>query len=165
MSDVLDGFAQKARDHARVPMQWDSSSNAGFTTGSPWMRVNEDYETWNAAAELQDSSSVLAFYKSALKFRKDNPIFTYGEFRDISNDHPQVFGYIRALGDTKAIVLLNFKETPVVFDIGGVDRWNDYKLALANYEDVKGEIGPESMKLQAAGVVLRGYEGRVYLNK
>jgi len=157
MSDVLDGFAQKARDHARVPMQWDASPNAGFTTGKPWMRVNEDYESWNASSQLQDSTSVLVFYKQALAVRKAHPVLTYGEFMDLSNNHPQVFGYLRTLGDTQALVLLNFKETEATFEVLGIGELNGYQLVLANYHDMdgKGNVGRE--------VVLRGYEGRIYL--
>ncbi|KXN81390.1 Oligo-1,6-glucosidase [Leucoagaricus sp. SymC.cos] len=179
MSDVLDGFAQKARDHARVPMQWDASPNAGFTTGTPWMRVNEDYQTWNVASGIQDPSSVLFFYKSALKLRKSIYIFvctfllaflkrsnnrnyqTYGEFRDISHDHPQVFGYLRTLGDTQALILLNFKEAPVTFNVDASIELNGYNIVLANYEDVIAT----NLDLDKNQVSLRGYEGRVYLRK
>jgi len=61
MSDILDGAQKKARDHARTPMQWDASSHAGFTTGKPWMRVNDDYVTWNASSQVKDESSVWSF--------------------------------------------------------------------------------------------------------
>ena len=71
MSDVLDGLSMKARDHARVPMQWDASSNAGFTTGKPWMRVNDDYKEWNAGAQIGNPDSVLGFWKKALGIRKE----------------------------------------------------------------------------------------------
>jgi alpha-glucosidase len=54
--------------------QWNSSAHAGFTTGTPWMRVNEDYETWNAAAQVDDEKSVRAFWKRALQLRKDHKV-------------------------------------------------------------------------------------------
>lgn len=91
MTDVLDGFQKKARDHSRVPMhvrakacifqitllmffQWDSTANAGFTRGTPWMRVNEDYETWNVRSQTEDNASVLAFWKNALAVRKQHDV-------------------------------------------------------------------------------------------
>lgn len=55
-------------------MQWDASENAGFTTGAPWMRVNEDFKEWNAAAQRDAPDSVLSFWKEALRVRKDNDI-------------------------------------------------------------------------------------------
>ncbi|EKM75213.1 hypothetical protein AGABI1DRAFT_123320 [Agaricus bisporus var. burnettii JB137-S8] len=161
MSDVLDGFAHKARDHARVPVQWDASSNAGFTTGTPWMRVNEDYRTWNAASQLEDPSSVLAFYKRALKLRKSHPLFTYGEFSDLSNGHLQVFTYLRTLGGSHALVLLNFSEEKVHFDLKGVENLDTYQLLLENYESQE----VKSTKLAADGrVFLRGFEAKVYIS-
>ena len=94
MSDVLDGFQRNARDHARVPMQvsariasnssallyfrmpwqWNSSAHAGFTSGEPWMRVNEDYLTWNVAAQLKDNDSIHSFWKHALNLRKAHEV-------------------------------------------------------------------------------------------
>jgi alpha-glucosidase len=53
-------------------MQWDTTPHAGFTTGAPWMRINDDFKTWNAASEVQDPHSVYAFWKRALKLRKEN---------------------------------------------------------------------------------------------
>jgi len=69
-TDLLLDFAHNARDHARVPMQWDSTANAGFTTGIPWMRVNDDYQTWNVEKERSDPTSPLNFYKTSLAIRK-----------------------------------------------------------------------------------------------
>lgn len=82
---------------------------------------------------------------------------TYGEFMDLSNNHPQVFGYLRTLGGTQALVLLNFKETEATFEVSGIGELDVYQLVLANYHDTdrKGIAGRD--------VVLRGYEGRIYL--
>ncbi|KAF5339315.1 hypothetical protein D9611_009770 [Ephemerocybe angulata] len=73
-SDILDDFAKKARDHARVPMQWSAAPHAGFTTGTPWMRVNEDYENWNAESQGHDADSVRTFWKDLLRIRKENSL-------------------------------------------------------------------------------------------
>jgi len=93
MSDILDSFAQKARDHARTPMQvrtlrsipfskfsltlfrqWNASAHGGFTTSIPWMRVNDDYPEWNAEQQIGDESSVYAFWRRALKVRKAHDV-------------------------------------------------------------------------------------------
>lgn len=86
---------------------------------------------------------------------------TYGEFRDISNNHPQIFGYLRVLGDVRALILLNFKETSMSFSIQDVEDLDAYTLVLSNYDGMNLDDG----KLQGADIVLRGYEGRVYLKK
>jgi oligo-1,6-glucosidase len=75
MTDVMDGIRRKARDHARNPLQWSSSHNAGFSLGSkdakaPWMRVHDDYPEWNVEKQQNDPDSVLSFWKKMLKFRK-----------------------------------------------------------------------------------------------
>ncbi|KAF8882742.1 glycoside hydrolase family 13 protein [Gymnopilus junonius] len=157
MSDILDDFKKKARDHSRVPMQWDSSSNAGFTAGKPWMRVNEDYEKWNIAAQLADDSSVHAFWKQALRVRKQSELLIYGEFTDISEGHPSVFAYARTLNKLKALILLNFTSHEVEFDLPR-DANEELILVLGNYEK-EGVLTAESKV-----TLLRGYEGRLYFS-
>ena len=76
MRDVWDGLQRKARDHARNPMQWNDSANAGFSlkpnAEPPWMRVHDDYKEWNVEKQLQDRESVLSFWKAMIKFRKQH---------------------------------------------------------------------------------------------
>jgi oligo-1,6-glucosidase len=92
MSDILDGCQKKARDHARTPiqvsrktrlvlflsltllLQWNASAHGGFTSGTPWMRVNDDYKSWNVEIQERDPNSVLAFWKQALRTRKEHDI-------------------------------------------------------------------------------------------
>ncbi|KAF5376935.1 hypothetical protein D9615_007297 [Tricholomella constricta] len=163
MSDVMDGFQRKARDHARVPMQWDASAQAGFTTGEPWMRVNDDYETWNAAAQIEDPNSVHSFWKKALKLRKAHEVLIYGDFVDISLNHEHVFAYTRSLGNTTALVLLNFTEGEVPFSLGsesGQESWRAFKLVLGNYDREPQDVDDP---LVDSAVLLKGYEGRLFL--
>jgi alpha-glucosidase len=157
MSDVLDGAQKKARDHARTPMQWDASSHAGFTTGKPWMRVNDDYATWNASTQVKDETSIWNFWKQALATRKKHDVLVYGDFCIILPENEQVFAYTRTLGNTTALVMLNFKETEVTFSLDEVKQTRGYKYILGNY--------PSDEDLPSGNVVvLRGYEGKVYVN-
>ncbi|EDR04678.1 glycoside hydrolase family 13 protein [Laccaria bicolor S238N-H82] len=161
MSDILDGFQRNARDHARVPMQWNSSAHAGFTSGEPWMRVNEDYQTWNVAAQLKDNDSVHSFWKHALNLRKAHEVLIYGDFSDISNSHEEVFAYIRTLENSSALVLLNFKKTDVIFSLDSKSDWTGFRHVLGNYGGDEGdEIGVAS---GSNDIRLRGFEGRVYI--
>ncbi|KAF8797493.1 glycoside hydrolase family 13 protein [Phlegmacium glaucopus] len=158
MSDILDGFQKKARDHARVPMQWDATRNAGFTTGDPWMRVNEDYRTWNATAQISDDKSVHAFWKKALTIRKQYDVLIYGDFEDISQGHSQVFAYTRTLGTNKILVVLNFKEMEVDFRLEVKEGWTRLKLVLGNYDAQE-----EAFVEVRCGIHLKAYEGRIYI--
>ncbi|KAG1798661.1 glycoside hydrolase family 13 protein [Suillus plorans] len=158
MSDLLDSFAQKARDHARTPMQWNASKHGGFTTGTPWMRVNDDYREWNAEKQIGDATSVHAFWKRALKVRKTHDVLIYGDFVMFLETHEQVFAYTRNYGSTSALVLLNFKEGKVDVDLGEVvGGVAGYTFVLGNYEN-------EAIGLEEK-VTLRDYEGRVYVRE
>ncbi|KAG2072103.1 glycoside hydrolase family 13 protein [Suillus decipiens] len=158
MSDLLDNFAHKARDHTRTPMQWNASAHGGFTTGTPWMRVNDDYPEWNAEQQIGDETSVYAFWKRALKVRKAHDVLIYGDFVMLLDAHEQVFAYTRNYGPTSALVLLNFKEGEAEIElgeaIGGAAR---YTFVLGNYEN-------EAIGLKEK-VTLKGYEGRVYVRE
>lgn len=157
MSDLLDNFQQKARDHARTPMQWDSSPNGGFTTGEPWMRVNDDYSNWNAAAQLRDPDSVYMFWKHAIKVRKQHDVLIYGSFELKLPDHQQVFAYTRTLGDSEAIVLMNFGVNETQIDPTGLGDLEGSRLILGNYKASRVDGG--------GSLTLRGYEGRVYMKQ
>ncbi|KAL4064774.1 glycoside hydrolase family 13 protein [Scleroderma yunnanense] len=155
MSDLLDNFQQKARDHARTPMQWNNCPNGGFTTGTPWMRVNDDYAKWNAAAQAGDPDSVHTFWKHAIEVRKQHDVLIYGSFELRLPDHEQVFAYTRSLGDSRAVVVLNFDVNTVEIDLAGLEDLGSYRLILGNYGTDREDSGGK--------LILRGYEGRVYI--
>ena len=70
----------KSRDNARTPMQWDASEQAGFTTGTPWIKVNPNYKEINVAEALADPNSVFHYYKKLIQLRKENPVIVYGTY-------------------------------------------------------------------------------------
>lgn len=95
-----------ARDHARTPVQWDNTQNAGFTTGTPWMMVNPNYTEINAAEQEERENSVLHFYQKTLKTRKKYiDIVRDGEFIEIDENNKNVFAYARRLGEKTLLVL------------------------------------------------------------
>ncbi|KAJ7197783.1 glycoside hydrolase family 13 protein [Mycena pura] len=163
MSDIMDGLQKKARDHGRVPMQWNASAHAGFTTGTPWMRVNDDYATWNAEAQLADADSVHAFWKRALRLRKEHKVLIYGDFLLLAPEHEEVFAFRRIYGARRALVLLNFTARRVAFALGPElpdDERGALRLALGNYPAGPAETG----EALGAEVQLREYEARVYVS-
>ncbi|KAL1687997.1 glycoside hydrolase family 13 protein [Schizophyllum commune] len=154
MSDVMDGLQKKARDHARTPVQWDSSPHGGFTTGKPWMRVNDDYPSWNAEKQTLDPDSVRSFWKKLLELRKEKPVLIYGEFKLLFADSDDVFAYQRSLGNSTALVYLNFRDKDVQTSLPS-DVESHFEYGLGNYAD-----GNQSFEK----FVLRPYEARIYFS-
>lgn len=128
------------RDNGRTPFQWDASPNAGFTTGTPWLKVNPNYKEINAAAQETDEDSVLNYFRKMIEFRKENPALIYGssEYLDLENE--SVFAYARKLDDRKLIVLLNFTDKEAnTTAAAGSDR-SDY--LFGNYSEFSGRLKP-----------------------
>jgi len=98
---------QKGRDNARVPMQWSAEKNAGFTTGTPWLMVNPNYDSINRDAAEQNPDSVLHFYRKLLHLRSGSDTLIYGDFALIERKHPQVFAYTRTFENETVTVLCN----------------------------------------------------------
>ena len=122
-----------ARDNGRTPFQWDTSINAGFTAGTPWLKVNPNYEVINAAAQDKDENSVLNYFRAAVKLRKENPVLVYGAYRLLDKNNPNVYAYVREQNDERILVLLNFQSTPASIDID-LDI-SQAKVLLGNYPD------------------------------
>ncbi|THH10431.1 hypothetical protein EW145_g1337 [Phellinidium pouzarii] len=166
MTDVLDGIQKKARDHARTPMQWNESKNAGFSDVSPWMRVNDDYTKWNVDAQHNDQASVLQFWKKLLKIRKSHDTLVYGDFSLIDDQNEEVFAFKRSLEDRSALVILNFTDRDVEFKLplagNGLESPSGqvYILLLSNYVGM--HAGTEAE--WGSSLRLRGYEGRIYVS-
>ncbi|KAK6530269.1 hypothetical protein TWF694_003631 [Orbilia ellipsospora] len=135
-AETMDQVRAKARDNSRTPFQWDSSANAGFTSGSPWMRVNDDYKVCNAKSQLEDPNSVFSYWQKILRLRRKlKNIFVYGDFELVDRSDNHIFAYQRSSTDGRAIVLCNFAacatswEMPSeVGDICELDR-----IVLHNY--------------------------------
>ena len=111
--DLRDPFIGRGsgRDPQRTPMQWDTSPNAGFTTGRPWLPIAPDYSMINVAVESQSDASYLNLYKRLIKYRSESSVLRYGSYKPM--DLPRsVFGYSRKLDSDTLIVLLNFSDHP-----------------------------------------------------
>jgi len=137
---------ERSRDNARTPMQWDASERAGFTTGDPWLPVNPDYETVNAAAQRADPESVLAFYRRLIRLRDETPALVYGDYELLLPDHESVFAYRRVLDGEELLVVLNVDDEASSVDLS-VD---DATRLLGNYDE------------PTDTTALRPYEAAVY---
>ena len=109
---VLAAMRRMSRDNARTPVQWDDSTSAGFTTGTPWLPVNPDHVEWNAAAQRDDPSSVLAHYRRVIALRHENPVVALGDFTMLLPEHDDVYAFTRGLGDDVLLVVCNLSRTP-----------------------------------------------------
>ncbi len=128
---MWDAIHRKARDNARVPMPWDSSSNGGFTDGTPWIMLNPDYPRINVAAAIADPNSVFWFYKKLIALRKENPIMPYGEFRLLWENDREVFAFEKELDGNRWLIAANFSEQLVFRALPEDYRGADMKLATA----------------------------------
>ena len=105
-----------SRDNARTPLQWTDGENAGFTTGTPWIPVNEDYKTFNAASEKADPDSVLNWYITLAKLRSEHEELLDGDYRELFPEHEQIFAYERENETAKAVILINLTTEPAAYD-------------------------------------------------
>ena len=108
-----DGILKKGRDNSRTPMQWDATTNAGFTTGTPWIPVNPNCEEINVQAAMADENSILHYYRRLVALRNGSDILKYGDFKLILKDHPRLFAYKRAYEGKCVTVCCNFSNEPV----------------------------------------------------
>ena len=139
-----------SRDNARTPMQWDDSANAGFTTGTPWIKVNSNYKTVNAKQQTTDPDSVFSYYKELIRLRHENDIIVYGEYELLEPQNEELFIYTRTWNNEQLMVLCNFTDKDVVIPAAVMAKIPaDAQILISNY------VG----NLEA---VLRPYEARVY---
>lgn len=96
--DMLRYINLRGRDNARTPMQWDDGENAGFTQGTPWIKVNPNYKEINAAAELADPDSVFHYYKKLIALRRQEAVIVYGDYQLLEPESGSLYVYTRTLG-------------------------------------------------------------------
>lgn len=108
----------ECRDNGRTPFQWDSSLNAGFTTGTPWLSINPNYKTINKATQDKDPNSILNYFRKIVAIRKSNPILVHGKYSLLDKQNPTVYAYTREWQGKKWLILLNFSTKESSVNIG-----------------------------------------------
>ena len=150
---ILEILMQKSRDNSRTPMQWDDSENAGFTTEKPWIGIPENYKEINAKAAVEDKNSVFYHYQKLIKLRKSEDLFVIGRYEDIDLENKNVYAYKRVGENGELIVISNFYENEVKFDINGLEI-EKCKVLLSNYK--------ENPKVEGNEIVLKPYESIIF---
>ncbi len=153
-AEILAILGAKSRDNSRTPMQWSAAPNAGFTSGTPWLKPAANYPEINAEAALADQHSVFWHYRDLIALRKAHPIFTQGDYQELLAGHPQIWAYVRRADGQTLLVVSNFYGEPVEFALPAELQSGEGRLLLGNYQD--SPTRPQSCKL-------RPYESLIWL--
>ena len=134
--EAIEILMQKSRDNSRTPVQWNDSDNAGFTTGTPWIGVPENYKKINAEAALKDKNSVFYHYKKLIDLRRNEELMITGRYEDIDLENKSVYAYKRVGENGELVVISNFYEPEVEFELkgNGVTGLENAQVLLSNYE-------------------------------
>jgi oligo-1,6-glucosidase len=172
---VKEAVRANSRDNARTPMQWDSTENAGFTDGEPWIPVNPNHDEINVEAERSDPDSVWHYYRDLISLRDEYDVIVYGDYEPLFPDDDTVWAYTRTLateaGDERLVVALNFSPSAVAVGLPDEVGRDDATLLIGNYDTASGVGDADDLDLDVETVVdelaagdlrLRPWEARVY---
>lgn len=152
--EILEVIWSSGRDNSRTPMQWNGhESNGGFTTGTPWIKVNPNYVEINVEDALQDPGSIYHFYKKLINLRKENETLIYGSYNLIIEDDDSIYAYTRTLGNDTFVVITNLFAERAEFILPKGLNAKDAVFCLGNYS-------VDSVELSV--LTLQPYEARVY---
>ena len=147
---VLNSLSVRSRDNARTPMQWDANSHAGFTDGIPWLGVNPNYITINAAAEIDDPNSVFHYFRKLIKLRHDHRVIVHGRFELLLPDHERLWALTRTLDDQVLVMIANCSSEPTTVPADALPDLGGAQLLLATHADWR-------------ALDLEPWESRIYL--
>jgi oligo-1,6-glucosidase len=116
-STIMNSLRARGRDNSRTPMQWDGSHHAGFTSGEPWIAVNPNHPTVNAADAVADPKSVFHHYRRLIALRHEIEVVVHGDFTLLVPDHPQLFAYVRSLESVSLLVVANLSGDDARFEV------------------------------------------------
>lgn len=133
--EMMNCLKEISRDNARTPMQWNTKENAGFTTGTPWIKVNKNYLEINAEAEMAEKDSVYNYYKKLIRLRKENEIMVHGRFNPLLEEDDHIYAYERLWEGEKIVVACNFTKEVQACDL--FQGLEDGKELISNYKEHK----------------------------
>jgi oligo-1,6-glucosidase len=151
---VMKSIHAKGRDNARTPMQWTSSSQAGFTTGQPWLAVHDNHPLVNAEQARADTDSLFHYYRQLISLRKAWPVIVDGNFDMLLPKHTSLFAYTRQLGDVCLLILCNFSAQFQGLPLKQLPDFSNAKPLIGNLPLEEWPLAPDT---------LAAWEARVYV--
>ena len=151
--EILEVANYRTRDNARTPMHWNDNKYAGFSEVEPWLRMNKNYPEINVEKDLAADDSVFKYYQKLISLRKKYPVFAYGKYNILMEADKNIYAYQRLGKENNLLVLLNFSQDEVDYDLSSKLDIAEAKLILNNYQK------EANFKLEDS---LRPYEARVY---
>lgn len=147
-TDFLKAARKISRDNARTPMQWNDKSNAGFTTGKPWFKLNPNYPSVNVEKDLSSHKSIFKYYQKLIGLRHTNDILEFGDAKLLMPNDKDIFAYTRQYKNQKWLVIANLSNHPRHLEM--LNKFKKSKIVISNYEDIKmGSMRPyEALILQ-----------------
>jgi oligo-1,6-glucosidase len=156
---VFASILAKGRDNARTPVQWDAGPNAGFGSGTPWIRLNPNYREVNAREALADEDSVFHHYRRLIALRRAHPVIVQGRYELLLPDHAQIYAYTRTLAEQVLLVVCNFSADTPHFDTPAALRGGAAKLLIGNLP----AAARDSVAAPGDGFTMRPYEACAWL--
>jgi len=136
-ADALVWLHRYSRENSRTPMQWDTSDNAGFSSGRPWLKVNPNFKEINVARALGDDNSILRYYQKLISLRKSEPAIVYGDYKDLLPDDSRLYIYERSLDGRFIRVILNFSDESIPLMQPFTEG---YAAVLCNYHSAEKKV-------------------------
>ncbi|GAB5051542.1 glycoside hydrolase family 13 protein [Pediococcus ethanolidurans] len=132
-ADVIHSINVKGRDNARTPMQWNNQKNAGFSTGLPWLHVNQNYPEVNVDQSLKDSNSIFYTYQKLISLRKQSRTIVFGDFKEIKEVPENVFAYMRQDKNHQYLIIANFDQHENILKLPEFGTQKSF--VVANYDE------------------------------
>ncbi|AJD92801.1 oligo-1,6-glucosidase [Jeotgalibacillus malaysiensis] len=155
--EVFEDLLLLSRDNSRTPMQWNGKEHAGFTEGTPWMKVNPNYQEINVEQALDDQSSVFYTYQNLIELRKEHPVMVYGDYEDLSKGKEPLYMYKRTYKNTTWLIALNHSEQALSVKSPKTLAGEATRLVIGNYK-----VDAEARSILPETLDLKPYEARVY---
>lgn len=148
--EVMTYIWSSGRDNSRTPMQWDSTSYAGFSDNEPWIKVNPNYRKINVEESMKDSDSIYHYYRTMIQLRRKEETFIYGSYVLLEEEHPQVFAYIRKYQNKQFLVVANLFVLETIVNLPSGFKLGE-KL-LSNYSEKEQSTVSLNLKAYEAGI-------------